>query len=52
MCLRFAYQRGLEYNDPASIENPGEEARMMGLALSRLRPHVQLFNRLKGLVGL
>ena len=47
-----AYQRGLEYNDPASIENPGEEARMMGLALSRLRPHVQLFNRLKGLVGL
>ena len=46
-----AYQRGLERDEPAPIESPGDEARSLEEALSRLRPHVRLFNTLKALVG-
>ena len=46
-----AYQRGLEYGEPAPIESPGDEARSLEKALSRLRPHVQVLNRMKTLVG-
>ena len=45
------YQRGLERDEPAPIESPGDEARSLEEALSRLRPHVRLFNTLKALVG-
>ena len=46
-----AYQRGLEYGDPAPIESPGDEARSLHEALSRLRPHRRLLNSMKALVG-
>ena len=46
-----AYQRGLEYGEPAPIESPEDEARSLEKALSRLRPHVQVLNRMKMLVG-
>ena len=46
-----AYQRGLEYAEPAPIESPGDEARSLEEALSRLRPHVRLLNSMKALVG-
>jgi hypothetical protein len=46
-----AYQRGLEYGEPVPIDSPGDEAQSLGEALSRLRPHVQLFNRMMALVG-
>ena len=46
-----AYQRGLEYRKPVPIESPGDEAQSLAQALSRLRPHVQLLNRLMALVG-
>ena len=46
-----AFQRGLDYGEPAPIENPGAEARSLAEALSRLRPHVQLLNRMMALVG-
>ena len=46
-----AYQRGLELGEPAPIDSPGDEARSLEEALSRLRPHVRLFNSMKALVG-
>ena len=46
-----AYQRGLEIGEPAPIESPDSEARSLGDALSSLRPHVQLLNSVKALVG-
>ena len=46
-----AYQRGLEYGAPVLIESPGDEARSLEQALSRLRPHVRMLNRVKALVG-
>ncbi|MBP99175.1 MAG: hypothetical protein CL477_00665 [Acidobacteria bacterium] len=46
-----AYQYGLEHDEPAPIESPGEEARSMEEALKLLRPHVRLLNSLKALVG-
>ena len=46
-----AYQRGLEYSEPEPIENPANEARSLEEALSRLRPHVRLLNRVMALVG-
>lgn len=46
-----AYQRGLEYGDPAPIESPGDEARSLREALSRLRPHRRLLNSMMALVG-
>ena len=46
-----AYQRGLELGEPAPIESPGDEARSLEEALSRLRPHVRLLNSMKALVG-
>ena len=46
-----AYQRGLEYGEPAPIESPGDEARSLETALSRLRPHMRVLNRMMALVG-
>ena len=46
-----AYQHGLEYDVPAPIESPADEVRSVEEALSRLRPHVRLFNSVKALVG-
>ena len=46
-----AYQRGLERDEPAPIESPGDEARSLEEALSRLRPHVRLLDSMKALVG-
>jgi len=46
-----AYQRGLEYSELESIESPADEARSLEEALSRLRPHVRLLNRMMALVG-
>ena len=46
-----AYQRGLELEAAEPIESPTEEARLLADALSTLRPHVQMFNRLKAMVG-
>ena len=46
-----AYQRGLEYDEPVPIESPGDEVRSLAAALSRLRPHVQMLNRMMALVG-
>ena len=46
-----AYQRGLEYSEPDPIESPGDEARSLEEALSRLRPHVRLLNRMMAVVG-
>ena len=46
-----AYQRGLEYGEPAPIESPADEARSLEEALLGLRPHVQLRNRMMALVG-
>ena len=45
------YQRGLERDEPAPIESPGDEARSLEEALSRLRPHVRLLTSMKALVG-
>ena len=46
-----AYQRGLEYGEPAPIESPGDEAQSLEEALVRLRPHVRLLNSMMALVG-
>ena len=46
-----AYQRGLERNEPAPIENPEDEAQLLEQALRQLRPHMRLLNGLKALVG-
>ena len=52
LAARFvAYQRGLESGTPAAVEHPAAEARMLGDALYRLRPHVRMVNSLKALVG-
>ena len=46
-----AYQRGLERDEPAPIESPANEVRVLEDALSRLRPHVRLLNGMKALIG-
>jgi len=46
-----AYQRNLERSEAVPIGNPSIEAQSLEEALKQLRPHVQLFNRLKALVG-
>ena len=46
-----AYQQGLERDEPAPIESPGDEGRLLEDALSRLRPHVRVLNGMKALVG-
>jgi len=45
------YQQGLEIGEVAPIEKPSDEALALARALSDLRPHVRLLNRLKVLVG-
>ncbi len=46
-----AYQRGLEKGEPVPMVKPTEEVQGLADALSQLRPHVRLLNRLKALVG-
>ena len=46
-----AYQHGLEKGEPVPMVKPAEEVRGLADALSQLRPHVRLLNRLKTLVG-
>ena len=46
-----AYQRGLERSEAVPIENPSIEAESLEAALKQLRPHAQLLNSLKALVG-
>ena len=46
------YQRNLERDAASPIDDPAGEARLLDDSLSMLRPHVQLWVRMKGLVGL
>ena len=46
------YQRSLERDGAKPIDDPAGEARLFDESLSMLRPHVQLWARVKGLVGL
>ena len=46
------YQRHLERDAASPIDDPAGEARLLDDSLSMLRPHVQLWVRMKGLVGL
>lgn len=46
------YQRSLESGSAAPIEDPAGEARVFDESLAMLRPHVRLWARIKGLVGL
>ena len=45
------YQHGLEHDALEPIADPHAEAGELAASLSRLRPHVRLWSRLKGLFG-
>ena len=46
------YQHSLEQDVATPIEDPPGEARLFDESISMLRPHIQLWARIKGLVGL
>ena len=46
------YQRSLEQDVAKPIDDPAGEARVFDESLATLRPHVQLWAQIKGLVGL
>ena len=46
------YQRSLEQGVATPIDDPPGEARLFDESISMLRPHIQLWTRIKGLVGL
>ena len=45
------YQQALEVGEPSQLGEPADEAQMLAVALSQLRPHVRMLNSLKRLVG-
>jgi hypothetical protein len=45
------YQQALEVGEPSQLGQPADEAQMLAVALSQLRPHVRMLNSLKRLVG-
>jgi len=50
---RFAvYHRGLEEGgDTATIEDPVQEAELLGASLTELRPHIQFWRSVTGVFG-
>jgi len=46
------YQRGLELGgERTTIDNPNEEAELLGASLTELRPHIQLWRTVTGVFG-